>query len=61
MQEIKDPNDDQNKKTLETELCTPQNVEINGLIVCTPENIQMFIDILPIYRSIQTSAYFCIR
>ena len=41
----------QNIKTLETELCTPQNEEINRLIECTPENIQMFIDVFfPIIR-----------
>ena len=34
-----------NIKTLETELCTPQNVEINRLIAWTQENIQIFIDV----------------
>ncbi|KAK8854426.1 hypothetical protein M9Y10_016988 [Tritrichomonas musculus] len=31
--------------TLETELCTPQKVEINRLIAGTPENIKMLIDV----------------
>ncbi|KAK8882637.1 hypothetical protein M9Y10_045279 [Tritrichomonas musculus] len=60
MQEVQELYDDydvcntwvyQNIKTLETELCTPQNEEINRLIECTPENIQMFIDVFfPIIR-----------
>ena len=54
MQEVQELYDDydvcntwvyQNIKTLETELCTPQNVEINRLIAWTQENIQIFIDV----------------
>lgn len=46
MQEVQELYDDYDVcNTLKTELCTPQNVEINRLIAGAPENIQMLIDV----------------